>query len=323
MSATSLAPAMQRPVNEPEPASARPSRVRNFDPLKPPTDKPQSYYDGIKQRFAEERDLRLSYRPEGRSQYTSDLAGALAKYEVDPFAEEIIEREPITDAVEVPVHRRRLLGAADGGAAARAGRREHPHRRARRRRRRHLVLEPLSGRGLRRALLRLPAAAGRDGLRALAPLRQGAGDLRPLPGDRRNATTSTTSPCSARRCLDHLERHRKLWLIEHRPGRQDAARVRDLRQRHALEAQTLEDRGHGDASPATPSTPRAGTTPTPAGPGEPLGQGRRHHRHRRLGGAGDPAPRQGGQGALRLPAHAVGHRHPRRPADRSGMGRPG
>ncbi len=101
MSATSLAPAMQRPVNEPEPASARPSRVRNFDPLKPPTDKPQSYYDGIKQRFAEERDLRLSYRPEGRSQYTSDLAGALAKHEVDPFAVEIIEREPIIDSVDV------------------------------------------------------------------------------------------------------------------------------------------------------------------------------------------------------------------------------
>jgi hypothetical protein len=66
MSATSLAPAMERTVSEPEPASARPSRVRNFDPLKPSTDKPQSYYDGIKQRFAEERDLRLGYRPEGR-----------------------------------------------------------------------------------------------------------------------------------------------------------------------------------------------------------------------------------------------------------------
>jgi cation diffusion facilitator CzcD-associated flavoprotein CzcO len=102
MSETSIAPTKPRPVNEPEPASARPSRVRNFDPLKPPTDKPQSYYDEIKQRFAEERDLRLNYRPEGRSQYTADLTGGqLAKAEIDPFAEKIIEREPITDSVDV------------------------------------------------------------------------------------------------------------------------------------------------------------------------------------------------------------------------------
>jgi cation diffusion facilitator CzcD-associated flavoprotein CzcO len=101
MSETSMATVGARPVNEPEPASARPSRVRNFDPLKPPTDKPQSYYDEIKQRFAEERDLRLNYRPEGRSQYTTDLTGGLAKPGADPFAEKIIEREPITDSVDV------------------------------------------------------------------------------------------------------------------------------------------------------------------------------------------------------------------------------
>jgi hypothetical protein len=37
-----------------------------FDTLRP-VDKPQEYYDEIKQKFAEARDLRLSYRPEGRS----------------------------------------------------------------------------------------------------------------------------------------------------------------------------------------------------------------------------------------------------------------
>ncbi|MGC1407993.1 MAG: NAD(P)/FAD-dependent oxidoreductase [Acetobacteraceae bacterium] len=101
MSETSRAAVKERPVNEPEPASARPSRVRNFDPLKPPTDKPQSYYDEIKQRFAEERDLRLGYRPEGRSQYTTDLSAVLAEHEEDPFAKKIIEREPIIDTVDV------------------------------------------------------------------------------------------------------------------------------------------------------------------------------------------------------------------------------
>ena len=47
----------------------------------------QEYYDEIKQKFAEARDLRLNYRPEGTAQYTSDLTGELAKYEIDPYAE--------------------------------------------------------------------------------------------------------------------------------------------------------------------------------------------------------------------------------------------
>jgi cation diffusion facilitator CzcD-associated flavoprotein CzcO len=71
-----------------------------FNPLKD-TSKPQEYYDEIKQKFAEARDLRLSYRPDGRAQYTSELTGALAKYEVDPHAETIVDRAPITDTVEV------------------------------------------------------------------------------------------------------------------------------------------------------------------------------------------------------------------------------
>ncbi len=40
---------------------------------------PQAYYEGIKQKFAEARDLRLKYRPQGTTQYTSDLTGALAE----------------------------------------------------------------------------------------------------------------------------------------------------------------------------------------------------------------------------------------------------
>ncbi len=63
--------------------------------------KPQSYYDDIKKKFAEERDLRLAYRPEGTSQFTSELTGELAKYALDPFAGEKPEREPINDTVEV------------------------------------------------------------------------------------------------------------------------------------------------------------------------------------------------------------------------------
>tara|TARA_R110002096_G_scaffold163877_3_gene331431 strand:- start:3016 stop:4758 length:1743 start_codon:yes stop_codon:yes gene_type:complete len=70
-----------------------------FDPTVP-TDKPQEFYDQIKAKFAEERDKRLNARPDGLSQYTSELTGELAKYETDPWAEERIEREPIEDHVE-------------------------------------------------------------------------------------------------------------------------------------------------------------------------------------------------------------------------------
>ncbi len=68
-----------------------------------PGEAPQSYYDDIKARFADERDLRLKYRPEGTSQYTSDFSGALAKYADDPYAHDAADaaRAPITDTVEV------------------------------------------------------------------------------------------------------------------------------------------------------------------------------------------------------------------------------
>ncbi|MEZ5376625.1 MAG: NAD(P)/FAD-dependent oxidoreductase [Acidimicrobiales bacterium] len=61
---------------------------------------PQEYYDEIKAKFAEERDLRLGYRPPGTTQYVP-LEGELAHYETDPHATEHIEREPIDDEVEV------------------------------------------------------------------------------------------------------------------------------------------------------------------------------------------------------------------------------
>jgi cation diffusion facilitator CzcD-associated flavoprotein CzcO len=63
--------------------------------------KPQGYYDAIKTRFAEERDLRLSYRPEGTAQFTTELEGKLKVYQSDPYAGEAPPRESISDTVEV------------------------------------------------------------------------------------------------------------------------------------------------------------------------------------------------------------------------------
>src|SRR6266446_3893098 len=85
---------MEKSTGVPEPQT-----IGVFSAMRRP-DKPQEYYDGVKQKFAEERDLRLKYRPEGTAQYMSDLTGALAKYEVDPYGGELTPREPINDTVE-------------------------------------------------------------------------------------------------------------------------------------------------------------------------------------------------------------------------------
>jgi len=61
----------------------------------------EAYYDAIKRRFAEERDLRLGYRPEGTQQFTSELDGELARYARDSYAGELAARAPIVDEVEV------------------------------------------------------------------------------------------------------------------------------------------------------------------------------------------------------------------------------
>ena len=63
--------------------------------------RPQEYYDQIKDKFREERNLRLGYRPPGTDQYTSELSGDLAKYAIDPYAKDVAKRDPISDVVEV------------------------------------------------------------------------------------------------------------------------------------------------------------------------------------------------------------------------------
>jgi cation diffusion facilitator CzcD-associated flavoprotein CzcO len=82
---------MDNPVEKPLIQTMRPGSKQR---------QPQEYYDTIKRKFAEERDLRLKYRPEGTRQYTSDLNGWMAKYEIDPYGGQIASREPISDTVE-------------------------------------------------------------------------------------------------------------------------------------------------------------------------------------------------------------------------------
>ncbi len=252
-------------VHVPEPAEARPSRIRNFDPLKPPTDKPQEYYDDIKKKFAEERDVRLGYRPEGKAQFITDLGtdADLANYEIDPFAEPLAERAPINDTVEVL-----CIGGGFSALLTAARLRERGVESIR-------IVERGADVGGTWYWNRYPGIACDtpsydylpllDEMGKVPPsyLRQGPGDLRALPGDRQEVR-----PLQAGGVPDHGDLHRlgregQALDHQHRSRRQDVGALRDLRQRHAVAAEAVQDRRHGDASRATPSTPRASTTTTP------------------------------------------------------------
>src|SRR4030081_1465170 len=74
----------------------------NYSAARPKQPRPQEYYEDIKHKFAEERDLRLKYRPEGTKQFFSEFEGtSFERYEIDPFAEDQKPREAINDTVEV------------------------------------------------------------------------------------------------------------------------------------------------------------------------------------------------------------------------------
>ena len=78
----------------------KPQNVFDFDFTKEGERPPEEYYEAIKDRFAEERDLRLGYRPPGTEIYT-EMSGVLGDFEKDPYAEEWTPRDSIDDEVEV------------------------------------------------------------------------------------------------------------------------------------------------------------------------------------------------------------------------------
>ena len=79
----------------------------------PKPERTEEFYDEIKRKFAEERDLRLALRPDGMSNYFSDFDGELARFDSDPHCPEVTPREPIAIAgAEHPV-RQRSAGKRD------------------------------------------------------------------------------------------------------------------------------------------------------------------------------------------------------------------
>ena len=283
---------------------------------------PQEYYDEIKARFAAERELRLAYRPPGTDALHVRPAGRVGARPGGPVRRAPEPREADHRPRRGALHRRRVLGPADVGAPARAWRGERSHRRARRRRRRHVVLEPVPGHRLRRRVLRLPAAARRDAVRAVQALRGGPRDLRPLPGHRPPLRPLRPRRVPDDRHLDGVGRGRAAVDRHHRPRRPDDGDVRHLRQRDAGQAAPRHHRRHGDVRGDVVPHVAVGLRVHGPGPRAPPRQGRRHHRHGRQRRAGRAEPRRDGQGAVRLPADAVVDRRARRLADRPRVGSP-
>ena len=63
--------------------------------------------DALREKYRVERDKRL--RPEGNEQYL-EVSGEFTNYVDDPYIDEVIDREPLTDEVEVAI-----IGGGFGG----------------------------------------------------------------------------------------------------------------------------------------------------------------------------------------------------------------
>ncbi|HIG43290.1 MAG TPA: NAD(P)/FAD-dependent oxidoreductase [Gammaproteobacteria bacterium] len=77
------------------------ANLASFDPTGGANQHPQEYYDKIKQKFAEERDLRLNYRPEGTRQFNTNFDAGLSRFGEDSYNKEVKPRAPLNDTVEV------------------------------------------------------------------------------------------------------------------------------------------------------------------------------------------------------------------------------
>jgi hypothetical protein len=95
---------MENSQDSKDPKNQKPEKPMstNYSAARPKQPRPQEYYDQIKQKFAEERDLRLKERPQGTKQFFSEFDGTpFERYEIDPFVEDLKPREAINDTVEV------------------------------------------------------------------------------------------------------------------------------------------------------------------------------------------------------------------------------
>ncbi|SHL07823.1 cyclohexanone monooxygenase [Pseudonocardia thermophila] len=83
-----------------------------------PTGKPTIDTEALRRKYREERDKRL--RPDGTRQYV-DMVGKFAAFAEDPYVTERIEREPLTDSVDVIILGGGFSGLITAGRLRQAG----------------------------------------------------------------------------------------------------------------------------------------------------------------------------------------------------------
>ena len=148
----------------------------SIDERTDPTSVPEFDSDALREKYRMERDKRL--RPDGNTQYI-EIAGRFAPYLHDPYVARV-------GATRAPRrrhrrdHRRRLCGPHHRRQAPASRHRRRADHRKGRRLRRHLVLEPLSGRPMRRGVVCVSPLLGRDVVRPEREVRPRSRDPRPL-----------------------------------------------------------------------------------------------------------------------------------------------
>ena len=217
--------------------------------------------DALREKYRIERDKRL--RGEGRRQYINVAnTGDYSHYLDDPSATPIA-REPLVDEVEVAI-----IGGGFGGLLTGARLRESGVADLRIIEKaadfgRYLVLESISGRGLRHRVLHLHAAAGGNRLYPNREVRKRPGDLRTLPAHR-----PALRPLP-RRAVPDRGRRTAVERQRFELGRVDRSRgslpreVRGGRQwRWTADSEAARDRGHRQVK-GTRSTQPGGISSTP------------------------------------------------------------
>jgi hypothetical protein len=260
----------------------------------------------------------------------ADRPGQFAHYLDDPY----VEPERTDQYIEVRCTTRSTSpSSAPSSAAASAGCWSGPgcarpasrpaHHREGRRLRRHLVLEPLPRRGVRRRVVHLPAAARRGRLHAEGEVLAGAPRSSSTAARSAATSTSTATPASRPRSPSCVGTTATPLGDQHQPRRPMRARF-VVMANGPLHRPKLPGIPGIESFRATRSTPAAGTTTTPAAtrradsPAWPTSGS--------ASSAPVPPPCSAcptwarGEGALRLPAHAVVDRRARQPAHRPRVG---
>ncbi len=283
---------------------------------------PQDYYERIKQKFAEERDLRLKYRPEGTAQYTSDLIGG---------AGEVRDRSLRRRAQAACAHQRLrsrclFIGGGFSALLTSARLRENGVESIR-------IVERGADVGGTWYWNRYPGVACDVSSYDYLPLLD---EMDYVPKDHYAKGPEIYAHCQAIAKQYNLyelavfqttvtstvwNEDEQLWHLSTDRGDHMQARFVICANGTLSKPKLAKIDGHGDLQGPLLSH---------------LALGLRLHRGTDLSGSADkvvgiigtgatavqaiPAPRRHGQGAVRLPAHALVHRHPRRLADRSQLG---